>query len=304
MTTIPGGTLNGQGGQFQSYAIRGFSRSRIRTEVDGIPIITDRRAGNSISFISTGLLYAVQVQKGPSSVLYGSQALGGVVNLSTAIIEPSLEASVSFNNNAVNLTAKNVFDIKDDQVRAGLSIQQAKQDESANGEALNTEFERVSSKISFDTQFLDIDTRLTWLGSIGQDIGKSNNQYPETEVSNYPSEEHSLTQLQLNHVEGGTFKLFHHYQNWDNQTDKIDRYLSLNDYQSHTMGAQWLNSLTINNIDSYVGIDWLARKGVDINNQNQLYDDEISFGMRFEGQKATTHSLVNTFLVGIKVSSN
>ena len=56
LISIPGVSLNGQGGQFQSYAIRGFSRGRIRTEIDGIPIITDRRAGNSASFISPDLI--------------------------------------------------------------------------------------------------------------------------------------------------------------------------------------------------------------------------------------------------------
>ena len=44
----PGLSLTGQGGLFQSYNIRGFSRARIKTEVNGIPIITDRRAGNSL----------------------------------------------------------------------------------------------------------------------------------------------------------------------------------------------------------------------------------------------------------------
>ena len=59
-----GVNLNGQGGLFQSYNIRGFSRARIKTEVDGIPIITDRRAGNSIAFIPAELISEVYIQKG------------------------------------------------------------------------------------------------------------------------------------------------------------------------------------------------------------------------------------------------
>jgi iron complex outermembrane receptor protein len=69
ITQSTGVTLNGQGGLFQSYNIRGFSRARIKTEVDGIPIITDRRAGNAISFIPTELISNVTRQKGPQSTL-------------------------------------------------------------------------------------------------------------------------------------------------------------------------------------------------------------------------------------------
>ncbi|MDA8947303.1 TonB-dependent receptor plug domain-containing protein, partial [Luminiphilus sp.] len=42
MVAIPGVAASGQGGLFQSYSLRGFGRSRIRTEVSGVPIITDR----------------------------------------------------------------------------------------------------------------------------------------------------------------------------------------------------------------------------------------------------------------------
>ena len=55
-------SLNGQGGLPQSYSLRGMSRSRIRTEVDGVPIITDRAAGNLL--FRHLLLHAVNAQMG------------------------------------------------------------------------------------------------------------------------------------------------------------------------------------------------------------------------------------------------
>ena len=79
---LPGVSLNGQGGLFQSYSMRGFSRWRIRTEISGVPILTDRRAGNSLSFLPPELIDSIQVNMGPASSLYGSGAMGGVMNVS------------------------------------------------------------------------------------------------------------------------------------------------------------------------------------------------------------------------------
>jgi iron complex outermembrane receptor protein len=91
---LPGVSLNGQGGLLQSYSLRGFSRWRLRTELDGVPIITDRRAGNSAEFVPPELLDSTTVQLGPASALYGSGALGGVVSLSTLGPEgPRVQAS-------------------------------------------------------------------------------------------------------------------------------------------------------------------------------------------------------------------
>jgi len=89
-------SLNGQGGLFQSYNIRGFSRARIKTEVNGIPIISDRRAGNAISFLPAALINGVDIKKGPSSTLYGSDAIGGVVSIST----------INFNDALISLEFK------------------------------------------------------------------------------------------------------------------------------------------------------------------------------------------------------
>ena len=79
---LPGAATSGQGGQFQSYSLRGFSRSRIRTEVSGVPIITDRRAGNSLAFLPETFIENIRADMGPASSLYGSGAMGGVVSAS------------------------------------------------------------------------------------------------------------------------------------------------------------------------------------------------------------------------------
>ena len=83
LATDPSLSLNGQGGLLQSFSVRGMSRYRIRTEIDGVPIITDRAAGNSASFLPPTLVRAVSAQMGGSSSLFGSDAMGGVVSVQT-----------------------------------------------------------------------------------------------------------------------------------------------------------------------------------------------------------------------------
>ena len=275
LATISGVSLNGQGGQFQSYAIRGFSRGRVRTEVDGIPIITDRRAGNSISFLATDLFSGISVIKGPSSTLYGSQALGGVVNLSTSMAEQtSLQLEGQTGSEYKALTFKH----KQNNLALGLAYQEANNDQASNGDELNTQFKRASGFVRYQRQNNGLTTTFSWLPSLGKDIGKSNLRYLNSEISDYPEEIHSLAQLQLNSEQDWLIKFFHHYQNWDSSTLRLEQYDSLTEYQSHTLGIQWLSQFHFNEVKSDIGIDWLARKGVSIGTEYELFQpqDELT----------------------------
>lgn len=199
LTTLSGVNLNGQGGQFQSYSIRGFSRGRIRTEIDGIPIITDRRAGNAISFIAPELFSDAMVIKGPSSSIYGSQALGGVVNLSTNMApQTSLEITGQSGSELKAATIKH----KVGKLALGLAYQNANNETAPNGAELNTGFQRTSGLIRYQDQQGGLTTTLSWLPSVGKDIGKSNSKYDNREVSEYPQEQHSLAQVQISSDQG------------------------------------------------------------------------------------------------------
>ena len=52
VSDIPGVDLSGQGGLFQVFSIRGLSGARVQTQISGIPILSERRAGTSASFIA------------------------------------------------------------------------------------------------------------------------------------------------------------------------------------------------------------------------------------------------------------
>lgn len=83
-------------GQLAGVGIRGFGpqfsglNQRTLLLVDGLPAMTD-----NLSTLGTGDLERIEVLKGPASALYGSQAMGGVVNLITRRSTGPLNANLS-----------------------------------------------------------------------------------------------------------------------------------------------------------------------------------------------------------------
>jgi len=64
-------------------ALRGLARGRTLILLDGARVSAERRAGPSATFVDPAGLAAVEVLRGPGSVVYGSDAFGGVLSLVT-----------------------------------------------------------------------------------------------------------------------------------------------------------------------------------------------------------------------------
>ena len=262
-----GVTLNGQGGLFQSYNIRGFSRSRIKTEVDGIPIISDRRAGNSVAFIPSELIAGVYLQKGPLSSLYGSDAIGGVISISTQTFEPStLGITLQPKDNAQHIWAR----FNGDTISASAIKRQADNAQSSSSvstprEELNSQYQQKAATLATELSWHDIDIFASAIISQGDDIGKSSNTYPNERISSYPQDDHLLSQVEFSSAALWKFKLFQHQQQWQSETVRVNDKQeilrrNLTDYQSSTYGAYgaWLLQETT------LGVEWLGRHNIDI----------------------------------------
>ncbi|WP_426358160.1 TonB-dependent receptor [Pseudocolwellia sp. HL-MZ19] len=282
ITQTVGVELNGQGGLLQSYNMRGFSRDRIKTEVNGIPIITDRRAGNSISFIPTKLINSVYIQKGPSSSLYGSGAMGGVVSLSTLgndnLIGVKLEPTDDFDG----LTSQSVFGQytnttnNDSSINIGGVHRKAKATYSADNTPLFSQFEQTSLSVNTDFIWNNIDINASLIYSHGVNIGKSSSTFPDNRISDYPEDDHLLSQIQFSD-QNDTWKLqfFQHKQYW--QTDIVrlsDGDISrrnFTDYSSHTFGALATYALD----QTLLGVEWNERQNINITEQE--FDADNTF---------------------------
>jgi outer membrane receptor protein involved in Fe transport len=73
-------------------ALRGLARGRTLILIDGARVTAERRAGPSATFLDPAALASVEVLRGPGSVVYGSDAFGGVLNAVTRDPEPERAA--------------------------------------------------------------------------------------------------------------------------------------------------------------------------------------------------------------------
>ncbi|WP_445158383.1 TonB-dependent receptor [Halomonas sp. E14] len=102
----PGTAVQSDGAWGQNPVLRGLQKESIVLQVDGVRFNSAQPQGALASFASLGLLDSIEVVKGPGSVLHGSGALGGAVNLRTPEASfserPSLSGRVSANAGSVD----------------------------------------------------------------------------------------------------------------------------------------------------------------------------------------------------------
>ena len=83
-----------------TISVRGVGGNRVAIEVDGVPASGGFAVGNFAdsgrSFVDPAFLERVEVLRGPASSLYGSDAIGGVVAMTTVMPESLLDGGRDF----------------------------------------------------------------------------------------------------------------------------------------------------------------------------------------------------------------
>lgn len=80
---VPGVGAIGEG-QGAAPVVRGLGRGRTLILVDGVRATSERRVGPNAAFVDPGTARSVEIARGPGSVAYGSDALGGVIAVQLA----------------------------------------------------------------------------------------------------------------------------------------------------------------------------------------------------------------------------
>lgn len=80
IATTPGVTVRGEGPPAVPV-VRGLAGGRTLLLIDDARIVAERRAGPSATFVDPLSLGSIEISRGPGSVAYGSDAIGGVVHL-------------------------------------------------------------------------------------------------------------------------------------------------------------------------------------------------------------------------------
>ena len=98
---VPGVDVqNGKKGQ-ASLTLRGFDQKDVKVLIDGVPAHVSYNGSLDLSQIPVETIAKIEVVKGASSVLYGSNTMGGVINIITKKggKEPYTNVSTSFGEN-------------------------------------------------------------------------------------------------------------------------------------------------------------------------------------------------------------
>ncbi|MBQ4829415.1 TonB-dependent receptor [Alteromonas sp. MMG017] len=187
----PSVNLNGQGGQIQNINIRGFSRWRIQSLLDGVPIVSDRRAGASVGFVPPSFIQGGAVIPGAASTYLGSGAIGGAVDLLLpSNTESNLQLGWSSNQQAQDYSYADYAGNTD----WNLSYRKGDNGSDAQGNTLFDKFEQTAVFMRHrpDNGVL----KEAWtLYSDNSDVGKSSSDFPQDRVTTYPENTHWLGRM-------------------------------------------------------------------------------------------------------------
>ena len=259
----PGVSQNGQGGLFQTYSVRGVSGQRILTLVEGVRIVSERRAGVSASFIDPLLLGSVEVVRGPSSTYWGSGALGGVVQLFPRRFEDASVVS-GYSSEGNQRFARVGYGVESGpgSWSWGVAAREAGLSRTPGGEALLSGFEQVSAifRRSWSSDRMAYETLV--LASKASDIGKPSTDFPER-IASYPSETHGLFRFSADHDNGWRFEAYAHPNELETRVEALGREVSEVSNRAFDWGIDLQRELRLSSRRTLRwGVDVFARRDV------------------------------------------
>ena len=288
---------NGGPGQYASLFLRGSNSNHTLIKVNGVKINPSTAGGASISNIDPSLISSIEVGSGPFSSIHGSEAIGGIINISTFPEEKdsSMQLSISrgadnyrkesFQKNWLNNSrAYNVFLLKT-KSEGFPSLINSSIDSGFNNKSLGGSYTSEKSKTQTDIS--------TW-------ISKGRTEYLDFQSN-------PLSQNYKNSIHSVNFKFEHKdpyllYLNLASSKDLIDQnqfnYINQKDTtETDNQNIQFMLSSPSDKEFSYI-------VGYDQEKQRVNYS---SFGTRFRKNIKTTSFFIenkilfNKSIVGINV---
>lgn len=155
---IPGVRINNDGGQgMKRIKIRGEDAFRTLVMIDGQKVSEHKSMSGSPMLIDPSMIERIEVIKGPASVLYGSDAIGGVINIitkkgGTKPIEGEVSAGMNTSASGKNASGSIYGGIDGWKYRLSASIEDNDNLKTPKGEMENTYFtaRSVSGFLSYD----------------------------------------------------------------------------------------------------------------------------------------------------------
>jgi iron complex outermembrane receptor protein len=270
--TQPGISYAGQGGLLQTVSIRGISGQQVANFWGDLPVLSDRRAGTSSSFIDPLMLGPIEILRGPASTYYGNGAVAGVLQLT-----PAHPTSTQWQLQWGSAGDENLqyFAQGGERLSLALSRRAADDIDSAEGDPLHTEFEQYNAQLLGNFEIGERHFEFQQLVSEGRDIGKSNSRFPDDRITDYPEERHWLGQISGDVTPLLHGSLFYHYQELDTRVERLgDR---LNEVDSESLdwglrlGTGWMGS----SFPLRMGVDYFGRRNVEASETETDFDTGV-----------------------------
>jgi outer membrane receptor protein involved in Fe transport len=212
---------------------------------------------------------SVEVLRGPSTTFYGSGALGGVVEISPAEFAGWSVAAGYETNGDENYQS---FGYGTDEWSAGFAMRRAGEGEAADGDPLNTGFTQYSGVFRWNRKARGKRYEITFLPSYGQDIGKSNTDFPER-TTTYPRERHGLLRFSIDSDRDWRFLSFVHAQ--DLRTEVAEDELQSDIFtEAVDLGLRWEGKRGAGSAELRYGADLFARRNVNAREVRQDFSDD------------------------------
>lgn len=282
----------GTGGFSMVPSIRGLARNRVLILIDNARVTSERRTGPNASYVSVEDIDRIEVLRSPSSIFYGSDAIGGVVHIFTKSAgEDGIHGNVhaGYGTNSSNAEYGLSLSGRKGPFSFYLSGQnnEAGNYESPDGEVGQSRYSQAGffGRAAYETDTRRID--VSFLLARGTDIGKPASN-TATKPTWYPRENQHLAQLHWTekNVAGGELNLMA-YANpnyLETRTDTIteyvagesDGYVSKKAYaktESTEYGAQVSYSRLVGEDFRLTGgVDLFGRAGAGAINNELSYD--------------------------------
>jgi hemoglobin/transferrin/lactoferrin receptor protein len=288
LSDAPGVHFIGSGGFSITPTIRGLARRRVLMLVDGARVTSDRRAGVSAELIPPELAERIEVVRFSSSVLYGSDAIGGVINIMT---RPSRESNrPELGKNGLNLNLNSVSK----RINTGLTLQQelgkwhlysgfqfsrANDYSAPGGKIFHSGYTSYAGLLDISYKDEKREFYLGYIGGVGKDVGKPDRGNDPDKYTVVPSEGDHFIRLGFSEkelVKNGTvnFSLFlnpsvYRIENVDRSAEKLEHAdtVGLNLGLKSTLKKSFSDVLSCQ-----FGFEWFSRRNVQMKNIEQTGD--------------------------------
>jgi outer membrane receptor protein involved in Fe transport len=180
LETVPGINQVSEG-HAAAPAVRGLARGRTLFLIDGGRVSAERRVGASGTFLDPSVIEGIDVARGPGSVAYGSDALGGVISVRTRRAEPGspLRARATGTIGAGLPEARGSFEVSKGFESGGVLVQahvrNAEDYDSPDGEVFNSGWEDQGFLVHFTHAVAKGFLSAAWQSDYGRDFERPRN---------------------------------------------------------------------------------------------------------------------------------